>query len=513
MSKKKDSKVQNMNETVTKNHGSFYYALPWNLRKEIALYGYSFSAKHIAFIYAVVILLGVFLGKLFKLPGILWYIPLILSGMLFSPKIVRNSYKNKYEFARFSDVNTYVEQMLYAFKNSQKILTALGDVRILFPEGSPMRSVIDEAYTMIQEPDTECAGDIEKCALRIIEKRYPNQHIKDIHNFMLKVENIGGDFDSSIDLLLNSRAMWENRMLKLRDKRKSKRQQILVSCIASIALCMVMLYILPQQVDIAENPIACVANVLLIISCFAIFVKADSKLATNLISPRKPEKESAIIDSYHRYLNWDAKKEMMKSIIYSILPFIVMVLGLIFHNKVASGVGLAFVIIMLSQHILGHHLLEKRLRREINHAFPQWLMELALLLQSDNVQVSIFKTIPNAAAIMRPELERFQKAIRLHPDSSEPFMNFFHEFQMPEITTSMQMLYSLSVGSGGDADEQISNIVKRNNIILDRAEEQANDDTLASLTVLFMLPVLCGGAVMMADMTIFLLAFINTMMV
>ena len=82
---------------------------------------------------------------------------------------------------------------------------------------------------------------------------------------------------------------------------------------------------------------------------------------------------------------------------------------------------------------------------------------------------------------------------------------------MPEITTSMQMLYSLSVGSGGDPNEQIANIVHRNNMVLDRAEALANDNSLASFNVLFLLPVLVGGFVMLVDMTLFMILFMGTM--
>jgi hypothetical protein len=73
------------------------------------------------------------------------------------------------------------------------------------------------------------------------------------------------------------------------------------------------------------------------------------------------------------------------------------------------------------------------------------------------------------------------------------------------------MLYSLSIGSGGDADEQIPNIVKRNNTILDRAEELQNNASLMGLYALFLLPTLLGGIVLMVDMTMFLLAFMSNL--
>ena len=496
---KKNKPVRKQKDT----HGALYYAMPWNLKKEIGALGYAFSTSRIAMIYAIIVFIMVGCGAAFKLT-LPWMIPLVIAGLWFAPAIVRNSYKNKWELKRFSDVNVYIEQMLYAFKNSQKVLTALQDVSILFPEGA-MREVIDQAIAMIADPSSaKSSEDIEAKALGLIEARYPNQYIKSLHRFMLKVESIGGDFDSSIQLLLDNRAMWENRTYKLQDKRRQKRSQIIGSCVASGGLCLAMLYILPSQVDISAMLPVRIVDVFMVIALFAVFLKADTKLSSNLLRERKETDDSKIIADYHRYIDYDKKREFIKSLKFAIV-------GLIIHNKIATVVGVILLPVMLTQHILGHKLLGKRLRREISVAFPQWLMELALLLQSDNVQVAIFKTVDTALPIMQPELKKMRRELMARPDSSEPFLRFFHEFQMPEITTSMQMLYSLSTGSGGDADEQITNIVNRNNIILDRSEDKANDDSMASLYTLFLMPVILGAVVLMVDMTCFLLSFMSNM--
>ena len=504
---KKNKPVRKQKDT----HSALYYAMPWNLKKEIGALGYAFSTSRIVLIYAIIIFIMVGCGVAFKLT-VPWMIPLVIAGLWFAPTIVRNSYKNKWELKRFSDVNVYIEQMLYAFKNSQKVLTALQDVSILFPEGA-MHEVIDQAIDMIADPSSaKSSEDIEAKALGLIEARYPNQYIKSLHRFMLKVESIGGDFDSSIQLLLDNRAMWENRIYKLQDKRRQKRSQMIGSCVASGGLCLAMLYILPSKVDISTMLPVCIANVLMTIALFAVFLKADKKLSSNLLRERKESDDSKIIADYHRYINYDKKREFVKSLKFAIIPVVIIVVGyFICHNTIAGVVGVILLPIMLTQHILGHRLLGKRLRREISVAFPQWLMELALLLQSDNVQVAIFKTVDTALPVMQPELKKMRRELMAHPDSSEPFLRFFHEFQMFEITTSMQMLYSLSTGSGGDADEQISNIVKRNNIILDRNEDMANDNSMAGLYTLFLMPVVLGAAVLMVDMTCFLMAFMSDM--
>lgn len=495
-----------------KKHNILWYSLPWNLMREIRSYGVPFDKRQMIFTYGGILFLSVLSGYLFKLP-FKWYIPLIVFGFIFSSKLLCNHYRNIYEYQRFMDVNTYVEQMLYAFRNSQKILTSLEDVAILYAEDSPMRKTIENACEMIYSPmGTTSEGSVTKRALMSIEKAYPNDYIKSLHEFMLKVERIGGNFDSSIDLLLNNRKLWENRVYALRDKRKIKHSTVLVSCLSTVLISLLMLYLLPKSegVNLSSSGLVCASNTLLVIVSFAIYVRANSKLAVSLIAPKSMYTEKDIAESYKRYVNYKPAKELRKSLLYSIIPAIVFAWGVLSGNKIMIVIGACLLAITLSQHIIGHKLLEKKLRGEVSRQFPQWLMELALLLQSDNVQVSIFKTIPNAKAIMRPELERFRRSILQHPGSPAPYLSFFDMFQMPEITTSMQMLYSLAVGSGGDSSTQIANIVDRNNLILDRAESKADDDSLASLSALILAPALVGSFALMADMTVYLLQYVGS---
>jgi hypothetical protein len=496
----------------SKRRSALYYAMPWNLRYEINLLGHDFSIQRIAVIYATIVGVMVGVGLGFKLPPV-WVIPLIIAGLWFAPTLVRNSYRNKYEKQRFADVNVYIEQTLYAFRTSQKILTSLEDVKVLFRRDSAMRQSIDEAIGIITDPmavkNNESA---EALALEAIATRYPNDHVRSLHRFMLKVESIGGDFDASTEQLLRNRAMWESRVYRLQDQRREKRSQILGSVGASAFLCLLMLYILPADVDISEDLPVRIVNVLMIVVFTRIYVAADTKLSSDLLRSKRYNDDAKLLREYTRYVNYDAKAGLKASLTFAILPVLMVAVGwFVMDNTWVTVVGAVLLPIMLFQHKLGHALLGKRIRQEISMAFPQWLMELALLLQSDNVQVAIFKTVDTALPILRPELTRMRERLLADPASSDPFMEFFGEFEIPEVTTSMQMLYSLSIGSGGDSDEQITNIVNRNNTILDRAEQKRNDNSLSGMYTLFLLPVLLGGVVLMVDMSMFLMAFMSNM--
>ena len=78
-----------------------YYAWPPNLKAEIGVLGYEFGNKQIAIVYGALLGIMVLMGYLFKLP-LVWQTPLIIAGLLFAPKVVQNTYKNKWEWTRFA---------------------------------------------------------------------------------------------------------------------------------------------------------------------------------------------------------------------------------------------------------------------------------------------------------------------------------------------------------------------------------------------------------------------------
>ena len=143
-------------------------------------------------------------------------------------------------------------------------------------------------------------------------------------------------------------------------------------------------------------------------------------------------------------------------------------------------------------------------------AFPQWLMEIALLLQGDNVQVSIHKTYDNAPMILKPELEIMMEKLEKNPESQKPYLEFLELVELPAIQSAMKMLYSISSGHGGDVSEQIKEIIHRNNLLMDKAEKLENEDRMAGTNLYFLLPMLLGAFKLILDLSVFMLAFLQT---
>ena len=159
------------------------------LSDELKKYGYVFSLRKslpvITATAAAMLVLGRFFGlnricSLILLIFVLWMLPFFL----------RNAFRSRYLQRRFSDLNIYMEQFLYSFRKSGKILTTLREVSLLFEEGE-MRETIEESCGHILHTYNEC--DVEKKALAIIEREYPDDVLVMIHQFALYTEAIVTD--------------------------------------------------------------------------------------------------------------------------------------------------------------------------------------------------------------------------------------------------------------------------------------------------------------------------------
>ena len=113
---------------------------------ELYQYGYVFSWKKSLGMYGVVVAFAPLLGRYFHLDGSI--LSFCVAGVPFCfPFFLRNLYRNRYGQLQFVEANTYMEQFLYSFQKSGKVLVTLKDVENLWQRAgcipvSGMRSPI-----------------------------------------------------------------------------------------------------------------------------------------------------------------------------------------------------------------------------------------------------------------------------------------------------------------------------------------------------------------------------------
>ena len=197
-----------------KNKGlKFYQVLnPIALKKEIKQMDVGeFSAlnylKFLAICYVGMIVL-IFVFKL-QWPYALALIALETLGL---PMAFYLQFKNLYEKKKFEDIAAYIEQLLYSFKRQPKILSSLEDTVVLFEDRKDghLYQAIQKAIAYIREGHFE--EDLYKEAFAFIEEEYGCKRLYKVHEFLVRVENSGGTVKESIDIMLQDRNLWVNRI-------------------------------------------------------------------------------------------------------------------------------------------------------------------------------------------------------------------------------------------------------------------------------------------------------------
>ncbi|MGN0481960.1 MAG: hypothetical protein ACI4HI_00250 [Lachnospiraceae bacterium] len=501
---KKQKRKQKNREKKSSKMALWYLYYP-NLKLELQQFDCVLSVwKYLGLLLSASVLLFL-MGELFHMRILYRFLVVAVTVGVF-PAMIRNRAKRRFEDKRFSDVGIYMEQMLYAFQKEQKIVTALDNVRTLFPQGR-MHEALEHALQQM-ESDYRSESPVHE-ALKKIEQGYSCDRLHAMHQFMEKVELLGGSYDNSIELLLNDKHMWEKRILERKKEAESTRRNVIVSIVLSLLVCVSTLYFMPKDMDILAFSVTHLSAAVVLVLDLFILYKADQKLTCDWLNSQNSASDRTLEKQYLRFVQYDEKKEQKKSFFYSLIPAVFFGKTLVCHQMKGALLFGSLTFFFLMQHKIGHTLNQKRVTKEVEKAFPQWLMEIALLLQVDNVQVSLKKTYDSAPAILRPALLELVKKLERNPEAVTPYTDFLQELELPEIQAAMKMLYSISNGTGGDASQQIYEIIQRNHILMDQAEKIQQQEQAAGCNIYFLLPMLSGALKLILDLSVFLVAFLQ----
>ncbi len=492
-----------------RSRGKFELFHPGNLQKQIDSYGYNFSmGRYCAFLF-VSAAGAIGCGMLFCLH---WYliVPVVFACVMALPFLILDGYKQMYEHKRFLDISDYMEQMLYSFRLNQKILIALKDTRTLFAEGR-MHEVIGEAIHYI-----ECGSyryDLYREALEIIENAYPAKRLCAIHEYLRTVESNGGTCEEGIDLLLQDKAVWTDNVVLLQEDKKAARMRAVFSLFVTMLLALIfhMAYrTMPEQYTIVGHPVTQVVTTLYLILNIAIFCKINRQIAGSWIV-REDLGGEKIGGYFEMISSYDEKKEAGKSFVFAGIALGIAILFGLLGKALASALAVVAAVLLLNQHKIGYRIAYDKVVQEINRVFPGWLMEMALLLQGNNVQVSIEKTIDHAPVVLQSELQNLSDSLKRTPNAVGPYLKFLRMFELSAVLSAMKMLYAISESGNGDAQSQIRILVQRNSKMMDKAEKMSNEKSLAGINGIFYLPQVTVSVQTVVNMVVFMLVFLGQM--
>lgn len=503
------------NPTLNKRKGKGFlrFLNPLALKLEMHRCGCDFSFwNYFKFLFVCYFALIVFLFILkLKLP---YCILVVLVVTFFLPTVFLFGYWNMYEQKKFEEITEYMEQILYSFKRQPKILTALQDTLILFQndENKVLHDAIQKAIDHIITGKTE--GNIYEEAFAYIEEEYGCKRLYKVHSFLIKVENAGGECGDSIDLLLIDRNLWIDRIYELIASKQKVRINVSIAIGLSFLIIGMAIYMIPSSFGITDNTVSQVVTTAIVLLNFLIWFGVQKMLAHSLLQADSDTPFKEVKRSYDLVVHGDKKKLVMK---YRIVGFMfaaaAVVLYLSTKNLMFGLMVGVMALIMMTQGDRKWKACRKRVIKEIQKSFPEWLLSLALQLQTDNVHNAIDKTIDDAPEIMKEELYKLQREIATDPTALYPYTNFYHDFYISDITSAMKMLYSMAEFGASDAQQQIRFLVERNAKIMDKAESLRMEDELAGISFAMMLPMITGAIKLIVDLALVMFYILTQMSV
>ena len=104
-------------------------------------------------------------------------------------------------------------------------------------------------------------------------------------------------------------------------------------------------------------------------------------------------------------------------------------------------------------------------------AFPKWLFDVFLLMQTESVEASIFYSREYAPPVLITELERVCDYLMESPGNPDAYMSFLAEYHIEGVENAMRNLYSMAVGTGNR--DVMTTSIEQSMTLLSKAEGAA----------------------------------------
>ena len=470
---------------------------PNQLKTAYEKYGFVYVTQNIFFSYMFVIGLVIALGMLYSL-STAYIVILVIEALLFIPIYMSAIPKSKYQLVKLSETTSYIDQMIQSMNDCRMIYPALSQVSQVLDDNSQIKQVVDKALRHIQDAEFQ-AKDIRNAAveaLSIIEKAYPCEQIKRLHDFCVRAEEIGTDCTKELHLIGGYAQKWETRQTVYFKELSTTRSQAIGEYIFLLFINVFILRVLPEHLTIIHEPIVQFVSTVLISGAFVYALYMQNKLCASLLSSKTHMTEKQVEGAKEYIKNFRKSKTRKSAVRYGVfLMAIMLVTAFITENVVIGALGIIVGVVFLNMHNIVLNVTKKQIQGEVEEAFPQWLFDMCLLTQKDNISVAISESIETAPPILKKELMEMEEILIYEPKSKKAFLGFLQEYEMPGVKKTMEILYSLHIGYAIGQTEQMQKLINRNMKLLDEQEEVMNKRKKSTFALYHLMPLLPNALV------------------
>lgn len=376
------------------------------------------------------------------------------------PKVMWYRHQSFYEKKRFEEAVTYMEYVIYGFLRMPKILSSLEET-VKLCQGK-LEEVIRHAVDRIRYADVY--EDIYQEALGLMEKEYGNHRMRELHRFLIQIEQQGGEYRESLEVLLENIRQWDEMVQELMVERKELSRKVSLSILLSFATAVTMVGLLPQDMGrISDSMLYQVSSVIFLLAGIGLYVLCQKTLVRSWLSN---EKEADMRPVYEYCLKHKERK---------------------------------------NRH---YFFQEKKLKRYVEKEFSIWLRNVILNMYTENVVVAMEKGAEQCSYVLKHEVLKALENIQKKPDSMGGYESFFQDFHMPAVKNVFLMFYSLSEFGTQSAQGQMNALIQRNNKLSNQSERIINEDSLGIFGIYMLCPMVLAAGKMLLDMWVFVQQFL-----
>ncbi len=439
----------------------------------------------------------------FKLPLICIGV-LLLIVVILVPFIIIKQLQYNYNNHRFEIVSGYIVQLLFAFKMKPKILDCLKVVSSLVDK--TMQQLINEATEIIEEDKT---GSGYQDAFSLIEEKYPCNKVKALHMFLISVENRGGKYQETLDILLNDIHDYIKNVYVYQKELKDIKTKVILSIGLSVIIAGTMMLMVPSNlIVIHENILYIVATTAFFVCIIILFLYIQTRFSPDWLQVDSIDDE----DELYKLINKQKKKEYAsnypKFILY-VISAIITIIGVLFGQIHLLLLGIILCIWLYFKDVIIEKMNARRIQRSIIISFPIWIRDISLEIQSSVVPLAIKNSIETAPLVLKSEITHLSNQIETYPTSIGPYEDFLSFYKIPGVINAMKMLYTVKNLDTNDQILQIQSLIHQNQELLIKSQQLSRENKLAGLGLFVAVPMLLATGKLVVDLILLIKEFFS----
>lgn len=470
-----------------------------NLKTKINKYGFNYSTKDFL-IENLIILSLVFVVAFLSKLQLTYILILILIALLTIPFLIHAWFIQSYNIKKFGMVADYLTNIIPIFTQKTKIRYTLGELYTM--TSGQMKEAIKRAIDYLDT--TLDDSKASENALRIIEQEFNNSRIKSVHKLLITIEAQNSkDYSEVCANMYEDIENFIKRVYGFQKSLKNRRKKLIILCLVTLFMnsMFVFLYVSNEAfIGFTDNVIYQVSTSIFIASILITITLILTKLHGEwLINDTKYSDDQKLEKAYTIYKKGKQKLGVI-DIIFGLLGLACTIY--LFVIKQYLFMLLTFVISLLiffnKTRIFNNAY--KTLHKSFTIEFPIWLREISLNLSNLTVLNAVEYSQNMASYPMRKELRDFIDKSKKDPTSIKPYNDFLADFDLEDARSSMKVLYSIQNVGKIDVKNRISNLIIRNQEMLDRAESIRNNDSIGYVEAIGYVPVLLFSGQMLVSM-------------